>query len=285
MDYHADRFIDTSLMLVEGETLVAALPAHRQGASLHSHGGLTFGGLLMPVDSGISRVMGWFDTLIEHLHREGFERLVYKPIPHIFHRQPSEDDLYALYRHGARAIRCDLSTTVDLGHRLPLAKGRQHSLSKARRAGLVVRRSRDFDSFWALLGAVLAERHATMPTHSAAEMALLAERFSQIELFGAYAERDPHTLLAGAVTYRHAGVLHTQYLANSPAGREIGALDAVIFHLLEHETHGHRWLNFGTSTLNGGHRLNAGLAAQKEMFGGRSTVMHGLELDLRKDVQ
>lgn len=282
MDYHADRFPDASMMLCEGDVPVAALPAHREGRAVVSHGGLTFGGLLMPRDAGVSRVMAWFDALLGRWRDEGVERLLYKPMPHVFHRQPSEDDLYALHRLGARTVRCDLSTTIDLARRPPMAKGRRHNLSKARRAGLVVRRSEDFKGFWALLSAVLAERHDTAPTHSAAEIALLAQRFDQIELFGAYASAAPDTLLAGAVTYRHDGVLHTQYLGNSPAGREVGALDAVIAHLIENETQGLRWLNFGVSSFDQGRQLNTGLAAQKEMFGGRSTVACWLELAVQE---
>lgn len=282
MDYHADRFQDASLMLFEDDLPVAALPAHRQGKAVISHGGLTFGGLLVRRDAGVSQVISWFDALVNRWRAEGVERLVYKPMPHVFHRQPSEDDLYALHRLGARTMRCDLSTTIDLARRPPLAKGRRHNLSKARRAGVEVRRSDDYDAFWTLLSAVLAERHDAEPTHQAAEMALLARRFSRIELHAAYTSAAPNIPLAGVVTYRYDDVLHTQYMANSSAGRELGALDAVIAHLIEHETQGLRWLSFGVSSVDGGRQLNAGLAAQKEMFGGRSTVAQWLELDLQE---
>src|SRR5207342_1368532 len=46
MDYHADRFEDSSLMFYEGDRLFALLPASLQGGVLSSHGGLTFGGVV-----------------------------------------------------------------------------------------------------------------------------------------------------------------------------------------------------------------------------------------------
>ena len=279
MDYHADRFDDASLMVADGDELIALLPAHRVGDEWVSHGGLSFGGLVMHGRSGAQDVLATFDALVAWLRERGATKLTYKPIPHLYHRQPSEDDLYALHRLGARTMRMDLSTTIDLARRPPLAKGRRHALSKARRAGIEVRAGDDHAAFWALLDRVLDERHGVSPTHRVDEIRLLADRFDRIALYGAYAGAE---LLAGAVVYRYDGVLHTQYLAASPAGRERGALDAVIAHLIAHACDGQRWFNFGISSYEQGRQLNAGLAAQKEMFGGRSTIVQTLELDLRR---
>ena len=53
MGYHSDRFTDCSLMVSEvkdngrNPMLVALLPATIHGDELRSHGGLTYGGLVM----------------------------------------------------------------------------------------------------------------------------------------------------------------------------------------------------------------------------------------------
>lgn len=279
MDYHAERFADASLVVEDDGRWLAVLPAHRNGDTWSSHGGLTFGGLVMHARSGASDVLAAFDALLHALRERGATALMYKPVPHVYHRQPSEDDLYALHRLGARATRIELSTTIDLARRPPLAKGRRHALAKARRAGIEVRRSGDYAAFWALLARVLAERHGTAPTHTHDEMRRLAAGCDRIALHGAYAAGE---LLAGAVAYGFDGVVHTQYLAASPAGRETGALDAVLARLIDHAADaGQRWFSFGVSTCEQGRELNAGLAAQKEMFGGRSTVLQTLELSLQ----
>ena len=41
MEYHADRFTDYSLLVYEGNKLLALLPANRSGDVLYSHAGLT----------------------------------------------------------------------------------------------------------------------------------------------------------------------------------------------------------------------------------------------------
>jgi hypothetical protein len=278
MDYHADRFDDASLV-VENEqgAIVALLPAHRDGNALVSHGGLSFGGLVLPERSGVAQVIDVLDSVVAALRAQGITRLVYRPVPHLYHRLPSEDDLYALHRLGARTVRVDLSTSIDLERRPALAKGRRHALAKARRAGVVVRDGGDLAAFWSLLDSVLAQRHGVQPTHRLAEMQQLIARFERIVCCTAHADG---VLLAGALLYRYDGVLHTQYLAVSDAGRACGALDAVIEHAIERHGRGCRWLNFGVSTTDEGRMLNRGLAAQKEMFGGRSTVVQTLELSL-----
>jgi hypothetical protein len=149
-----------------------------------------------------------------------------------------------------------------------------------------VRRSTDWAAAWPLIDAVLAARHDAQPAHALHEIVALAQRFDRIALHAAFpgdaADAPP---LAVAVTYAYDGVLHTQYLAASEAGREIGALDAVIATLLEQPPAGTRWLSFGASTHDQGRQLNAGLAAQKEMFGARPTLLTTLELNLQENLR
>ena len=47
MDYHADRFKDNSLMFYRKNQLVGLLPANLKDDALQSHGGLTFGGIIV----------------------------------------------------------------------------------------------------------------------------------------------------------------------------------------------------------------------------------------------
>jgi hypothetical protein len=285
MDYHADRFEDASLMLWQDDELRAVLPASRKGTEVTSHGGLTFGGLVLHGSVGAQQTLEMTEQLAHALRERGAKRLVYKPVPHIFHRQPSEDDLYALHRLGARTVRMDVSTTIDLSRRLPWSSQRRRALGRAHRAGVNVERCTDrlrHERYWQLLAEVLAERHGVAPAHSVDEILRLASGFPQIALHCALRDTE---VLAGVLSYRYDGVLHTQYLCTSPEGREVGALDAVIADLLEQECDGLRWLNFGVSTFDQGRQLNPGLVAQKEMFGGRSTVHQVLELDLTGDLQ
>jgi hypothetical protein len=276
MEYHADRFEDASLMFQAGHRMLAVLPASRHGEDLISHGGLTYGGLICGQALTAQAALECFDLLTRHLRDHGFKRLLYKRVPAIYHTYPADEDLYALFRHQAVLVRRDLSTAIDLRWPSAFSKGRRCNLKKAHNEGLSVRESTDFERYFDLVSQVLADRHQARPTHSAAEMTLLADRHPEnIRLFAAYAG---DTLLAGALVYETPQVAHTQYLANSPAGGQVGALDLVLDYLIRDRYRHKLYFDFGISTEDQGRRLNEGLAQQKQEFGGRAVAHDFYEL-------
>ncbi|MGB0108198.1 MAG: hypothetical protein WBP52_06820, partial [Terriglobales bacterium] len=207
MEYHSDRFHDASLLFFDKQNLLAVLPADRNGNQVVSHGGLTFGGVISGRNVGASAMLELFDVLRGWLHGQGVSTLLYKPVPHIYHRMPAQEDLYALFRSGARLVRRDLSSTVDMTCRLPVQHGRQGQLKRGKRT-FVVRESREYGAFMDLMGAVLTAKYNVAPTHTAQEMELLSGRFPQnIRLFGAYREEQ---LCAGVIVYESTNVAHAQ---------------------------------------------------------------------------
>ena len=97
MNYHSDRFEDHSLLFFIGNHLHSILPANIAGTTLYSHQGLTYGGLLMDVDVTAAEVIQLFQELNVYLHQQGIRKVVYKPVPWVYHQLPSEEDLYPLY--------------------------------------------------------------------------------------------------------------------------------------------------------------------------------------------
>lgn len=278
MDYHSDRFADHSLMIEDAGKLVALLPANRVGEVLYSHGGLTYGGLLVPPRLPAITVVETVNVLRVFLVKQGVTKLIYKPSPHIFHIQPSEADLYALVNAGAHQSRADLGTAIPLRRRLPFNSLRKRSVKKALKAGILVRESTDFGPFWSVLCEVLSARHNTAPTHSLGEIESLKDRFpDKIRLFIALKDE---MLLAGMVLFDCGPTVHAQYIATAQAGRDLGALDLLVHHLLGEEFADREWFSFGTSTSEGGRELNVGLSRQKEMFGGHSVVFSHYQWDL-----
>jgi hypothetical protein len=278
MDYHADRFTDASLMFYKNDDLIAVLPANAKDKTLNSHGGLTFGGLVVSNKFSAADAIASFEALREHLYQNGFETLVYKPIPHIYHQIPAEEDLYALFKLGAKPVRMDVSTTIKQTHRLALAKGRKHSIAKAKKANVQIEKSTRYDVFWEMLTNNLAQRHEAKPTHSLEEIELLASRFKEIQLYLSYIDGKA---VAGVLMYDYGQVAHTQYIALNDHARETGALDFLLEHLISVEYANKPYFNFGISTYNNGQAFNEGLAAQKEMFGGRTTILQHLELEIK----
>jgi len=279
MEYHSDRFLDHSLLFFdERDRLIALLPASRHDGEVVSHGGLTYGGVIANAEMTTSVMLGVFEAMITALRQDGVSKLLYKAIPHIFHLMPAEEDLYALFTRHARLYRRDASSAIRLPERMKFAKGKREGVKKARRAGLEVRESQDFVTFFEIGHAVMRDRHNLRPVHTAGEMALLAGRFpDNIRLHASFAG---DRMLAGAIVYRFAAAAHLQYMYNSDEGMGIGALDIVIDHLVNERYAGLGYLSFGVSSERDGRYLNEGLCRQKEMFGARAVVHDFYEVDI-----
>lgn len=280
MDYHADRFPDHSLMFRDDNRLVAVLPACERGGVLESHAGLTFGGLVTDRKTRTAAVVDLFAELLGYLRAVGLAKLVYKPVPHIYHQTPAEEDLYALFVHGGTLVRRDAASAIDLTEPLAPAKGRKWAAGKVRSGPLTVSESHDLSQFMAIEEANLREKYGVRPTHTAAELELLAGRFpANIRLFAGFADGR---MVGGVVVYESAQVAHAQYIATTAEGRSLGCLDAVLAHLLTEVYPGRvRYFDFGISTEQEGRYLNRGLIAHKESFGGRAVVYDRYELTAR----
>ena len=281
MDYHSDRFADCSLVALRDGKPCALLPANIEGDTLWSHRGLTYGSWLLPLKHFDATVMvEIMDAAIEWMRSQGIKRFVYKPVPHIYHRYPCEEDLYALFRHGASLVETNISTAIDLSCPLPLDRGNKSGANAARKAGIVVGRSEDWEGYWQLLSSLLDSRYGTRPVHTLDEMLLLHERFPHnIVLHTATLDGE---LLAGVVMYLSSPVAHCQYIGASPRGKELKALTLLFDHLIAEHGHqrGYRYFDFGISNEDHGRYLNEGLVRQKSRLGGRGIVYNTLEVSL-----
>jgi Acetyltransferase (GNAT) domain len=279
MDYHSDRFPDFSLMgFDDSGSLVGILPATLQDNRLASHAGLTYGGVVCDHQMKASLMLSFFDSLKEFLISNQVATLQYKTIPHIFHRLPCEEDLYALFRNGAQLVRRDLSSAILFSNKLPFSKGRRYSIKVAEKSELEVERSYDFETFMSLKTRTLDEKYGVKPTHTASEMQLLADRFpDNIKLFVSNYDGE---MVAGVLVYEHPTAVHAQYIAASETGKKLGALDLIIDSLLESYASSKTYFDFGISTDDAGKYLNTGLVQNKEGFGARAIVHDFYELDL-----
>lgn len=276
LEYHADRFKDASLLFFEEKTLLAVLPGSRHDDIFISHGGLTFGGLVIDKKIRTAQVLDLFSAAREYLQAHNFKILRYKAIPHIYHTIPAEEDLYALFRNNAVLIRRDVSSTIDLQNKLSFSGGKKNGISKAKKNNVIVTETKDFTSFHAMIDAILSEKYQTQATHSKEEMELLANRFPEnIKLHGAFLNGQ---MVAGVLMYTTNTVAHTQYMATNEIGREIGALDFLLNVLINETYFSKSYFDFGISTEQQGKYLNQGLITQKEMFGARATMYDTYEL-------
>lgn len=300
MDYHSDRFADCSVLLVEGDGFTgdgqnsaaevdrvkAALPANwvEQDRSVHSHQGLTYGGLLVREDVTQKEVLQMMQQIL--LYYENYlraERMVYKPVPYIYSAVPNGEDLYALFRAGGQLTHRLVSTVVDQRNPLRIRTLRIRQSRKAVDHGFYIDRMTEGDTqslaqYWALLEYVLDKYHHTRPVHTLQEMQLLTDRFpKEIKL---YLVRSDEKIVAGTVIFETRQVAHVQYIAAGEEGREYGALDLLFRHLLNERYKTMEYIDFGTSNEQGGNVLNEGLIFQKEGFGGRAVCYDTYEVRL-----
>lgn len=281
MEYHADRYRDASLIIRDDEQIVGVLPAHWSGAhEIASYAGLTFGGLVQHPKLKSVGVLEVFQALTVYFKSQGVTRFIYKPVPGVFQRTVSCDDLYALFRCGYRLYRRDLSSVIDLRSDFTYATLRKRGMKKALKGGIGIQEQNDYEQFVEMLNARLEEKHNTHAVHTADELALLAGRFPErIKLY--VAVDTSGVWLSGVLVFKYNDVFHTQYITSTEQGRTNGSLDLLMHTLIEAAVEeGSRYFSFGASTEDGGRVLNEGLVRQKEGFGARSVVHDFYELKL-----
>ena len=299
MDYHADRFFDCSLLVygddvdetdVTDDSLIALFPANwrEEEKTVYSHQGLTYGGLITKSSITQTEVMQIMQKIM--MYYEGYlgaKAMVYKPIPYIYSRVPAQEDLYALFRAGGQLENRSVATVVSTAHPLNMRTLRIRQAKKALEHGFYIERIKDADSqslaeYWSILESVLMEYHQAKPVHTLEEIALLMHRFpKQIKLF--VVRNTDRQIVSGIVVFETDLVAHVQYIASAAEGRKYGALDLLLRHLCNEKYKDKDYVDFGTSTENGGHVLNEGLIFQKEGFGGRAVCYDAYRVELKRN--
>lgn len=278
VEYHSDRFTDFSLMFYEEGKLVAVLPASLHGDEVRSHGGLTYGGIISDRKMTTKKMLSVLDSLLPYLKENNIKKLIYKRVPSFYHTYPADEDVYALFKNKAKLVRRDISTAVYLPDRIKLSKGKKWGISRAKQAGVVVKKFDDFNLFIEKENEVL-KRHNAQAVHTGGELKLLAKRFpDNIALYGAFLNDE---FLAGTLVYVTPTVAHTQYITTTENGRKMFAFDFLGNELISNVYADKIWFDFGISTEDGGMMLNEGLCQQKETFGGRGFVYDFYELEIK----
>lgn len=277
LDYHKEKFTDHSLLIYKESKIIAVFPANERGNEIFSHEGLTFGSLIMTLDSKAVEVIETLNLIKNYYSNLGFDKITYKVVPSVFHKYPSEEDLYALFRLNATLVRRDLSSVIKLKDKIKFSESKKQAVTKCENLEIQIIESQNFTEYWSLLTEVLA-KFETKPVHSLEEIIRLKNFFPEnIKLFEA---RKEGKLLAGIVIYDYGNVAHTQYMANSVEGRKIGALDYINQKLISEVYIEKEYYSFGISTENQGRELNTGLIQQKEMMGSRGIAIDFYEIQL-----
>lgn len=272
MSYHKERFLDYSLMVFRGDTLIALLPANRVDDEVYSHQGLTYGGLLLLAEERFANVALAFKNILLFLESQGVVYLHLKQLPNMYCNLPSEELEYLLFITQAELIRVDLSSTIyDLRNSKITSSGRKDGIRKGENHNLEIKRTTNFSAFWnEILIPQLKATHGVNPTHSLEEIQKLQTFFPDNIL--QYEVYHKEHIVGGATLFVTPNVIHTQYIAASKERQKLGTLDFLFKYLIEEEFNQYKYFDFGISNTHQGKKLNNGLLYWKESLGGMAQV-------------
>ena len=278
MDYHSDRFIESSFMFYKKGKLEAVIPGNVLDKTFYSHQGLTYGGLIQSVKLSTIEVLTIFSLLNQRLKEKGIEKVIYKSLPHIYHKIPAQEDIYALYKNGAVKIGCNISSAINQNNKIRFNELRRRGMRKSCNAGVVISETDRFDLFWPILNHNLEVKYGRNAVHTLDEIILLQQKFpNNIKLYIAVLHDE---VIAGSVLYLSENVIHAQSISSSEIGKSVGALDLLFHHLINDSLFHQEFFDFGQSTENMGEYLNENLLFQKESFGARGVVYEIYQYDL-----
>ena len=277
MEYHQDRFEDYSLMIFKNEKLVAVLPANKINNELHSHQGLTYGGLLLPGAVKFQIVLEAFQAVLKDLNNYEINKLILKQVPPIYYNLPSDEVQYLMFILKAKLMRRDTLSVIGLSCKSNISSNRMEGVKRAQKLGLTIKEENVFDGFWnQILMPNLKAKHGVNPVHSLEEMTLLKSRFPKnIRQFNVY-KKDK--LVAGTTIFDTKNVAHAQYISGDSDKNQIGSLDLLYFNLINNVFKNKKFFDFGISNENQGKNINKGLQFWKEGFGARTITQDFWEI-------
>ena len=142
MEYHNDRFHDFSLIIYNDKgNIMALLPASINGDTVISHGGLTFGGFVYDGKMTAANMLDVFANVKHFLKNAGVRIFIYKCMPAIYNKYPSDEALYALFRNNAELYRRDVSFSIYLPDRLRYQEQRKRAVKKGYRHQYILHES------------------------------------------------------------------------------------------------------------------------------------------------
>lgn len=267
MDYHSGKFEDHSFLIYRKSKLEGVFVANIKGTTIYSHQGLTYGGLIFTKKLSVLDVLDAFEQINNELKSLGIKEVIYKPVPYIYHKYPAQEDIYALFRFGAKKIGCNISSTIYQKDKLSFIESRKSGIRKAKKENVEIIETNNLNFFWQILDSNLFKGHGVKPVHTIDEIEYLHSKFP--ENIKAYNCIFNSEVVGGCVVFVNKDIIHVQYISANEKGKSIGAIDLLFDTLINDKYKDFEIFDFGQSTESDGNYLNENLIFQKEGFGGR----------------
>jgi hypothetical protein len=281
MEYHQDRFEDYSLLIFDKKNqLKAILPSNRVGNVLHSHQGLTYGGLVLNQKSKLQDVIEMIYSLLKFLNKNYITTINLKQLPSIYLESSSDEMEYLSYILNAKLTRRDSLSVINLETDFEFSSSRAEGIKRGADFCLEFKEEHDFTSFWnKILIPNLAQKHQAKPVHSLEEITYLKSKFpNNIRQFNVYKEGK---IIAGTTVFESDFVAHSQYISADESKNTTGSLDFLHNRLITYTFRNKKYFDFGISNENQGRNINQGLLFWKEGFGARTIVQNFYEIETK----
>jgi hypothetical protein len=287
--YHGPgRFKDCSLMFYDAkDRLMAVMPAavkETKEKVFCSHPGASHGGVAVNHSFGTSEALSLVQMLVESCRAGGYKAIEIKPVPRIYQHWPCDEIDFAFRYCGFIPACTELATVLPLGEKAPgncfMSKTAGRNAKKAEKAGVIVKESVDFKTYWSILEANLERRHGARPTHTLEEIKELIRRYPEkIKLVAAFYQE---AMISGVVLFLlNSRVINCFYIAQDYNYQQLRPLNLVFYRLIDWGMKkGCHYLDWGISTENKGSQVNYGLFRFKEEFGGRGLLRETYRLEL-----
>ena len=288
LKYHpADRFKDHSLLVKKKGRLFSVFPAAEitigNKVFLVSHPGATFGSFVVSKSLSIADAMLLTESLIYYAKKNDFDGIRITLPPNIYQNRVSNYMDYSFFKQGFRYLKREVTSILFLENDLEktleqFRSSHRRGVNKARKSGVQVRQSKDFDSFYKILKKNLNIRHGVDPTHTLEELKRLYDLLpDKVFLFAAYLDGN---MIAGVVNFLiNDNVILAFYISHNKEYsdyRSLNLLFATVFDWAIKTKF--KIYDFGIFTVNG--EPNMGLGRFKENFGASGIFRDTVELTI-----
>lgn len=275
LNYHPpDRFKDCSLLFMEGDKIIAVVPAilKTEGKNLtfSSHAGSSYGGIIHKKDLSLKDACMIVELLLKHAKLLRCSKIQMTQTPIIYHDVPSNSIEFALHKNGFCLKKRELTAAVRLQPQKniddifkPTART---AVRKAMKNKITIKDSNNFEEFYSILKKNLKSKHNVAPTHTLTELLELKKLFPKdIFLKAAYLNEK---LIAGVVNFIcNERVMLAFYISQDNNYQSYRPLNLLFREIMSDcRQKKYYFYDFGLFTVN--MEPNWGLARFKESLGG-----------------
>ena len=271
MEYHQDRFEDFSLLVFDNKKLVSVLPANRVGATVYSHQGLTYGGIVLLPKSKLYDTIYVFKSVLKFLNDNDVSTLYLKQIPSIYCRYSSDEINYLAHICKAEVVMKHNVSVITLNQDRLISKSRKQCINRGKNLNLEIKEDKKIDLFWnELLIPNLTDKYNSKPVHSVDEISMLMTKFpDNIKHFNVY---NGAKLVCGTTIFITDKVVKPQYISGNESNNELGSIDFLYDFLINDIANGKDYFDFGPSHENDGLQIVKSINFWKESFGAHSLI-------------